>query len=71
MTRVHTRAHTVTHTHTTYFECRKVGKAYCALLDVLCHNHANVIATRDTSEPASWRGGLLPGRASPPAGVAG
>lgn len=36
--------------------CRKVGKAYFALLDVLCHNHANVIATRDTSErlPASW-----------------
>lgn len=27
---------------------RKVGKAYFALLDVLCHNHANVIATRDT-----------------------
>jgi hypothetical protein len=25
-----------------------VGKAYFALLDVLCHNHANVIATRDT-----------------------
>jgi len=30
--------------------CSKVGKAYFALLDVLCHNHANVIATRDTSE---------------------
>ncbi|PSC72660.1 exportin-7 isoform X2 isoform A [Micractinium conductrix] len=28
---------------------RKVGKAYFALLDVLCHNHANVIATRDTA----------------------
>ncbi|KAL4457497.1 hypothetical protein ABPG75_012362 [Micractinium tetrahymenae] len=28
---------------------RKVGKAYFALLDVLCHNHANVIATRDTT----------------------
>ncbi|KAI3436525.1 hypothetical protein D9Q98_005942 [Chlorella vulgaris] len=28
---------------------RKVSKAYFALLDVLCHNHSNVIATRDTT----------------------
>lgn len=28
---------------------RKVGKAYFAFLDVLCHNHAGVIATRDTA----------------------
>lgn len=34
-------------------DCRKVGKAYFALLDVLCHNHANVIATRDTGALAA------------------
>ncbi|KAK9818400.1 hypothetical protein WJX72_012091 [[Myrmecia] bisecta] len=28
---------------------RKVAKAYFALLDVLCHNHTNVIATCDTA----------------------
>lgn len=28
---------------------RKVAKAYFMLLDVLCHNHATVIAARDTA----------------------
>lgn len=41
--------------------CRKVGKAYFALLDVLCHNHSNVIATRDTSEHSTTTAGGQPG----------
>lgn len=28
---------------------RKVGRAYFGLLDVLCHNHVNFIATCDTA----------------------
>ena len=28
---------------------RKVSKAYFSLLEVLCHNHTHVIATRDTA----------------------
>jgi len=48
-----------------FCNCRKVGKAYFALLDVLCHNHANVIATRDTGahmtgiELSNWRTGMV------------
>ena len=38
---------------------RKLAKAYYALLDVLCHNHANVVATRDTGahRAGAGRGG--------------
>lgn len=47
--------------------CSKVGKAYFALLDMLCHNHAGVIATRDTGAHVTAPGCSAPCSASLPA----